>query len=141
MADWSIVDVVAEDGQLERIATPNTPTHLWQLHDLDNDNPNGEESEHYYRVVRFSNGQRVGIKCGLSSSPYSASSPSTPTSRENFVVHLLQGRGRIYGLWVFARESFAQSEYQVLVNFGVKFCLHTVLSVVRWRAERRSSYV
>jgi hypothetical protein len=64
-----------------------------------------EEADQYYRVVRLSNGERVGIECGLATSP---------TRGENFVMHLLQGHGRIYGLWVFARESFAHSDDMVL---------------------------
>jgi signal transduction histidine kinase len=67
-----------------------------------------EHTDRYYRVIRLSNGERVGIECRLASSL-----TSTSPTKENFVMHLLQGHGRIYGVWVFGRESFAKSEYQV----------------------------
>jgi hypothetical protein len=107
------VDVVTENGRLERISTPNTPAHLWQLHNLDCDThgTDSEEDDCYYRVLRLSNGERVGIKCGLSSSA-SSSSTAIPSS-QNFVMHVLQGHDRIYGVWLFARDSFVHSDYQV----------------------------
>jgi hypothetical protein len=34
VADWCIIDLVAENGSLQRIASPNAATHLWQIQKL-----------------------------------------------------------------------------------------------------------
>jgi hypothetical protein len=52
-------------------------------------------------VVELINGERVGIKSDLSPEDY------------NIVMHVLQGHGRVYGTWLFARRSSEQSKYRV----------------------------
>jgi hypothetical protein len=105
VADWSVLDVVGENGCLQRIATANAPTQLWQMHQLGPSKRETAEEERqtvdrYYRVLRLSNGDRVGIECGL------------PTA-DNFVVHVLHGHGRVYGTWLFVRQSSVHSEFLV----------------------------
>jgi len=135
VADWCIIDLVAENGSLQRIASPNAATHLWQIQKLtpdegtlpfychtcarpriltsffslprgtDEDSCDVDGSVEYHEVVELINGERVGIKCDLSPEDY------------NIVMHVLQGHGRVYGTWLFARRSAEQSKYRVRTSF------------------------
>jgi hypothetical protein len=128
LADWCIIDMVDENGLFQRTASPQAPTHLWQLHAIPpsaiGSGPSpffslpfpfgsiylglllfvlfrAAESEEYYRVVELGNGEQVGIECGLTAPP-----------ADNFAMYLLQGRERVFGTWLFGR---AQSPYQVRI--------------------------
>jgi hypothetical protein len=110
VADWCIMDVVAENGSLQRMATPHAETHLWQLHQLppssatadeaDEAEASGADEDPYHAVLQLSNGERVGIECGIE-------------AKGNFVMYVLEGRGRVFGTWLFARKPAAHSHYQV----------------------------
>jgi hypothetical protein len=41
VADWCILDVVDENGALQRIASSRASPHLWELHKLQ---PNGKSA-------------------------------------------------------------------------------------------------
>jgi hypothetical protein len=55
------------------------------------------------------NGDLVGIECALPKS-------------DNFVLCLLQGHGKVFGTWVFTRQSFLNSNYMV-PDFAIYFIL------------------
>jgi len=105
VADWCILDVVAENNTLQRIATPQAATQLWQLHKLpspaagdEGKRPTGGKK--YFKELELCNGERVGIECGLS-------------NPDDFFVCYLEGRGKIFGCWLFARHPFLQSGFHV----------------------------
>jgi hypothetical protein len=43
VADWSVLDLVAANGTIERIATPHAPVNLWNLHKI---TPNSKGNHH-----------------------------------------------------------------------------------------------
>lgn len=54
----------------------------------------------FVKEVELCNGDLVGIECALPKS-------------DNFVLCLLQGHGKVFGTWVFTRQSFLNSNYMV----------------------------
>jgi hypothetical protein len=105
VADWCILDVVAENNTLQRIATPQAATQLWQLHKLPSPaaGDKGKRAtggKKYFKELELCNGERVGIECGL-------------PNPDDFFVCYLEGRGKIFGCWLFARHPFLQSGFHV----------------------------
>jgi len=93
LADWCILDVLEETGNIKRIFTQEALPDTWQVDSIP---PDQTDVNEYHMVVTLYNGERVGAKASLKS----------------FVAVPLAARGRVFGIWLFARSSSSRRSYK-----------------------------
>lgn len=86
-----MLDIVEERGALKRIATPTARADRWTVTKLPWEQ--AIDRKKCYSVFELWNGDRIGVKSELS------------PEDEAFVAIPLSARGKIFGIWLFARTT------------------------------------
>ncbi len=95
LANWCIVDLLSEDGKIQRISTEHAQRSLWQikwhkhLSEKHNESSNKVKSNST-TILKFSLQERGFVEI------------HTELEDRSFVAFPIEARGKIFGIWVFA---------------------------------------